>query len=930
MLTPFLDHAIDPDTLILTVNRRLARTLTRQHDRQRLAAGERVWPTPRIMPLTTWLEQCWEHLLVHLPHPPDRLLSAWQERLIWEGIVGTPHHGYGGGLGGEGGVLHPSEAAKNAQDAWRLLQEWQVTLTPETLHDHEDAQAFHHWSTHFVQVCQTHRWLEPARLPAFLMRYLDHLPLPKQLVLAGFQRITPAHRALFSAMDARSVTAWSQANHPDASPPRVSDGHAGRRGAMRVGFPSSEEERRAAAHWAHGIVRTQPHTTIGIVIPHLAGILSHVVTTFARVFYPGKNPATLDPRTQIFNISLGAPLSETPLVRDALQFLALRGQEIALERYTSLLHSPFLKGGTSERQARSLLDARLRQKGWRHVTVRALQREATRKERASPPCPVLAATLARFLKVSPEDGPASAPLRHRVPSAWVIRFSEWLAVLGWPGEYQLSSAEYQTVSAWHKALALFSTLDSITGRLSLTDAWQTLKRMLGEMTFQPESREAPIQILGLLEAVGERYDHLWILGLSDDVWPPPMEPNPFLPMALQRRHGMPHASFEVEMAYHRPLLEGLLASAGQVVVSYPSHCGEQPVRPSPLIVSLPVGEIVPHVRSRERALALVQAPDYNQVLFEAAKMTVQPDWRGPPFSVDKPVGTRVLQAQASCPFRAFVQHRLGAEPINEPAVGLDPAKRGQLVHGALAQLWDTMRHTDTSVAEVMADPDRWIGPSVHKTVQRLAQQWPGVCHPFLYQLEEARLARLLSRFLEVEQSRQRSFTVQGQEVVCRLRLGPLDVHMRLDRVDRLQDGGALVVLDYKTGQVSETDWLADRPSDPQLPLYVLAQTEPVVALAFYQVRAGACRLWGLACQDGLLPGVRTVEAWTDLQAHWRTVFTQLAEAFVAGHAEPDPLPKNCRYCTLRAVCRADEWQVGPMARRKTMNDCGVTSQSGIF
>ena len=63
--------------------------------------------------------------------------------------------------------------------------------------------------------------------------------------------------------------------------------------------------------------------------------------------------------------------------------------------------------------------------------------------------------------------------------------------------------------------------------------------------------------------------------------------------------------------------------------------------------------------------------------------------------------------------------------------------------------------------------------------------------------------------------------------------------LRLDRVDRLDDG-SIAVIDYKTGGDAEPDaWLGERPRLPQLPLYAEALgVDRVSAVAFGRVRTG--------------------------------------------------------------------------------------------
>jgi inactivated superfamily I helicase len=48
---------------------------------------------------------------------------------------------------------------------------------------------------------------------------------------------------------------------------------------------------------------------------------------------------------------------------------------------------------------------------------------------------------------------------------------------------------------------------------------QIVTSLARERVFQPETPAVPIQILGPLEADHLEFDHLWVLGLTDEAWP---------------------------------------------------------------------------------------------------------------------------------------------------------------------------------------------------------------------------------------------------------------------------------------------------------------------------------------------------------------------------------------------------------------------------
>jgi ATP-dependent helicase/nuclease subunit B len=154
-----------------------------------------------------------------------------------------------------------------------------------------------------------------------------------------------------------------------------------------------------------------------------------------------------------------------------------------------------------------------------------------------------------------------------------------------------------------------------------------------------------------------------------------------------------------------------------------------------------------------------------------------------------------------------------------------------------------------------------------------------------------------------------------------VRFGGVSVNARLDRMDALETGGHAVI-DYKTGAASVGDWLGPRPDEPQLPLYALSQgtAEELGAVAYACVKAGDMAFKGIAREEGLIPGVKTVAgqqriqaardyaSWEELLAGWRYELEALGKEFTSGEARVDPKhgDETCRYCELKPLCRVNE------------------------
>ena len=176
------------------------------------------------------------------------------------------------------------------------------------------------------------------------------------------------------------------------------------------------------------------------------------------------------------------------------------------------------------------------------------------------------------------------------------------------------------------------------------------------------------------------------------------------------------------------------------------------------------------------------------------------------------------------------------------------------------------------------------------------------------ELERERLARLAGDWLEIE-SRRAPFEVLHVEQQRELNVAGMKLDSRIDRMDKL-DAGGHVLIDYKTGGLMSTrQWEGPRPDDPQVPLYAIAAPEELAAVTFAKLRAGEMRFVGYSRAPGLLPNISTPRnEWKALLDQWKKDAEALGKAFVSGDARVDPKEelKTCRRCDLQTLCRVYE------------------------
>jgi probable DNA repair protein len=447
---------------------------------------------------------------------------------------------------------------------------------------------------------------------------------------------------------------------------------------------------------------------------------------------------------------------------------------------------------------------------------------------------------------------------------------------------------------------------------------QTLRHWATETLFQPEGGDdAPIQILGTLEAAGLPFNALWVMGLDSVSWPPPVEPQPLLPLLWQRAQRMPHTTVDQTLVYADRMQAHWQRMAPEIVMSYPAERDGLPTTVSPLLAALPSYRM-PTETLQSR---MVRMPE--------AKLETLDDGRAPPVACDREGriveairhGSSVLEQQSDCPFKAFVSARLRVSAWPEIEEGLSPIERGNLVHAVLQKLWQRLETQTALLALDTTALDQQIDTAYRDAVAEgkavTPERWRNLPSA-MTAMEREHVAALLRTWCDIERTRA-PFQMAHTEKALMLELAGMTYTLRADRIDvsgeNVEEGG-VVLIDYKTGRPESTkNWFEARPSPVQLGVYALAwkalpeAKAPVKALVYAHLREDGADVRGVSDDAALWPKLETVasfnfETMEAAQQRWREIFTVLTQAFLAGDARVLPRHKRvCERCDLKPLCR---------------------------
>ena len=855
MLPPLIDislfrEAIERDCLILTPNHRLAAKI---HDAWGAAVGTAVWKTPRVYAIDHWLKYCWDELQDqnHSLVSGLSILGQQQSRYYWERAISKDDQ------------PHSSSYARIAADTLKTLENW--NLQPDQVPGETPAvETFKRWCASFSELLQKNKMVTRQSSWQLIEQGFSSgaLPAEETIYLYGFQSIPPLQQKIINSASSKLA---------DIVPGREQhlDIH-------QLPCADAQIELHTAANWAARQLKANPQQRIGIIVPDLNNSLQQV----ARVAAEALNSAETE---MLVNISAGTPLADTPLVNCALELLGILQYKRPLNNWLQLLYSPFSALDQLPLQYRVDSELALRATGRFDFTLEQfLQSLLTDRETDSDGNGEnkLALDILQPLVELKTFSRVKTGTRKNF-SAWATFFNQFLEDMGWPGERTLNSMEYQQRQHWNGLLEQFCTLDNLAVEVGLSTALKYLQQLAQESVFHPKTADAPLQILGLLEGSGLRFDQLWIVGMHSQNFPASVAINPLLPAEFQRQHKMPHSLPERELEIARQLLADYKANSGTLIFSYPLMRGEEQLDPSPLIRDLPFfgSDQLP-----------AQPQPYPPWLRQQEQCELVEDLVPPldPAAEKIRGGSKLLQNQAVCPFNAFAIHRLQAEPLEEPTPGLSAVDRGSLIHEILYRLW---QHWESS-EQLKALGDKEITEQLSATIADTLIQW-AEHHQILRgnrfrQLEQQRLEKLLGQWLDVEKLRQ-PFKVVSRESSASIRFGDLKISLRLDRVDQI--GDKLLVIDYKTGEVKPSKWEGDRPLEPQLPLYLLASEPQANGCAFAQLRAGDIKFVGTS-DSQLIDREKPVDDWPARIDQWRSALANLAHEFTTGHAPVEIHDKN--------------------------------------
>lgn len=864
------------DTLVLSVNNRLARTLKSQIA-QRIDAG--ATELPDITPWTSWLtNQVIERLYLDGVDSASQVLDTQTVRLLWGQAIAECE--------ADRSLIDIDQIAAIAADADALMLNWAIDV-PD-IWQTPDYVRFCQWRSAYEANLNRLDAIDVPRVTAPVTQWITsgELTVPRHVVLMGFTDQSAAMRQVIQAM----LSMGADVHVLDLLSVQVTQ-------VRQTSWATPEQQWSAAIAWAKRKLTDEPQGKFAIVVPDLQAQANRVRCLLAR-----------DLSTEGYNISVAPPLAQWPLAHAMLSWLRVV-VDLAIQKQVqpALAGQALLAGGCagadSEAGARAMIEAH-----WRHrqslvVTVSQWVNDIKRAPRLSD---AWACAWDAFNELS---RPAGSPSTSATPVMswydWANAFRRVLAALGFPGEGAQTSVQYQVTGALDKVMSTLAALDDCLPAPEAHQALHMLGRLTRQTLFQPQrDASARLDVLGLLEAEGGRWDGVWVMGVTDDVLPAVASPNPLIPVQALARAGAPRSTAKREHEWAMELMQALRRAGSEVMFSWAEQDGEQPKRPSPLLAGIQKEgadeAIKPSLGRGEPSDRVELAVWSDESVIEVSS---HEDIRG---------GVSVLQTQAANPMWAFFQYRLKARGLPAHAQWPGAQDRGNLLHKVLELLWKRWGNQSRMLQAV--DAPNWsteLQALVAQVAARELAQWP----PALRALETQRALAVIHRCLALEASRAPFKVIECEEKHLFLE-GALRLGVTIDRIDALADGQR-VVFDYKSGATlprPDKDWQSMSFRHPQLLVYSSVlndQGSQPDALAWIQLHASDVTIQGISADETEVPGIASWSdlkwpelAWSAQMAQWQARVKSLARDFAQGkHDNITWQRDDLKYCTIGPLLR---------------------------
>src|SRR5580693_4141440 len=304
-------------------------------------------------------------------------------------------------------------------------------------------------------------------------------------------------------------------------------------------------------------------------------------------------------------------------------------------------------------------------------------------------------------------------------------------------------------------------------------------------------RHPRLAIWGLLEARLQQADLVVLGGLNEGSWPPSTEHDPWMSRQMRREFGIALPERAIGIAAHD---FAQVLGAPEVALTRAARSEGVPTVPSRWLLRLDTvlqavgldGALGPDDTLRRAAELIDRAEGYRPL--------PPPEPRPPLAARPRKLSVTQIETWLRDPYAIYARHILGLRALDDLDADPGRAELGTVIHRTLDAFFRRFPQgmPDNAEEQLLGIGREQFGPVLSRP-GAWAFWWPRFARIARWLVDEERVRRL--GVIESLSECEGSWTLHG----CR---GPFTITAKADRIDRLAEGGFLLV-DYKTGSIPQ-------------------------------------------------------------------------------------------------------------------------------
>ena len=857
-------------------------------------------PTPKIFPVDIFIQNLWElnSRTGTSQCSRSRIISPEEELVLWEAIIEVSLDSIP--------LLNVSETSKAVSHSYHLAQQWILDETEleksGSNFKKKDAIIFANWRQKFREHCGEKGIITLVDATISLIklissRKINHLPT--RTVLVNFHESPPLYEKLFDVLPRTT----------DISTFEVVNSIVEEKQTL-IETKDINQEVALCAQWVNGISQKFPHAHIGILAPDKNLYKEKFEKALANEIRADNLYEDLSIRPLFNSASTGLTLFDSALIYDAFLILKLCKAEHSINDIVRLLQSPFVvfekDRNDSTRQECMALCSSLRKLSIRTISDREFLNFLD-NEKTNFWSEVFSLKLIHFrTRLRNMRGKNSVII-------WAELFEELLQHGGWPNIKSGQKLPILALNQWDKLLQKFRHCADILPKLDFESALRILEKLAKSIQQKSNFNGLlPFSFFSISESVSLDYDYVWLLGMSDSNFPKPANPSPFIQYSLQESVGMPYSNGETELRTARTQLRKIIDSTEiELIASFHRSDEKQHYEPSRILEEFNFStsegsQLKLRENSRQRP-----SIEFETIFNESLAISESEKISG---------GSELLSDQSRCPFKSFAINRLGAIPDPEPTIGISKMTKGTALHIALEFLFTEISSRKVLLSLSELELESLIENAAQRSINYLLSKHKDIATPKILKIEFKRITRILDNFMD-EEKNQPPFEIISLEKKLSATFGNVTFNIRIDRIDKTPSSN-LILIDYKSGKYapSPRDWIKERPSDMQLPLYhTICNSNDVKSISAVLIasinRETQSTYYGLSSEESIKTGIKAVKSaklgiasWDELTEQWDEKVFELSTDINNGKCDVNPIneTETCKTCGLQALCRKHE------------------------